>query len=127
MTQYQSRRNNLIVDFPPHTLASHKICGAPICEVTPAPPAEPLALGGTPTVGDCFTEYSWTPTTTGGTGPYTYAGVELPGNWSVDPATGAIEHNDELNGPATITVEVTDANDNTAVHEFAITLSGACE
>ena len=94
------------------------------------PTTPPLAISGTPpssaTVG---TPYSFTPTTTGGTTPYTYALVAgtLPAGLSLSSSTGSITGTPTAAGTAAgLSLRVTDAASGTAtLATFSITVTAA--
>lgn len=60
------------------------------------------------------------PAATGGTGPYTYAATNLPPGLSFDNNTRSISGTPTQAGTYTVTVTVTDANNNTAIGNYTI-------
>lgn len=70
----------------------------------------PLNLANVTNPGVLGEPYSHVaPSTTGGTGPYTYSATGLPAGLSIDPASGQISGTPTDDGTSSVTVTVTDA------------------
>jgi hypothetical protein len=96
--------------------------------VAPIPPATPPSITTTSLPGgEVGVPYSQTLVGTGGTGPYTWAVTagSLPAGLTLNTSTGAISGTPTGSGPATFTVTLTDANDQTATQSFTLTVSAA--
>lgn len=90
-----------------------------------APPA-PLTLTGSPAGGMDGSAYSFTPTTAGGTGPYTYdlsAGSLTGSGLSLNASTGAITGTTPVTGTYAVTIRVTDSTSATATLAVSIVIA----
>jgi hypothetical protein len=82
----------------------------------PATIAGPLALSGTPATATVGAEYSFTPSRTGGHGPFTFAlGGTLPAGLTFNTSTGAIAGIPVSSGEAELTIGVQDKDGLTAL------------
>ncbi len=90
--------------------------------VNGAPSVATSSLAG----GDTSTAYHQTVTTTGGTGPYTYAvtGGSLPPGLTLNSTTGVISGTPTATGSTTFTVTSTDADGRTATKSLTVVVSG---
>ncbi|MBM9506177.1 ExeM/NucH family extracellular endonuclease [Actinacidiphila acididurans] len=74
------------------------------------------------TVGTAF---SFTPTATGGTSPYTWSATGLPAWASIDAATGRISGTPDATGSASVQLTVTDGTGATGSATFTLTAQAA--
>lgn len=123
MVRRVSTTNNLIVDYPEHAPSPYcpkETCGAPT-ETPPGP--GPLTITGTPPTATVGLDFSFTPTVTGGTPPYTFAvsAGTLPGGLTLDASTGELTGIPTAAADVDFTITVTDTDGNTA--DLAVSLS----
>lgn len=92
-------------------------------------PPPPLALSGTPSAVNEGQVFSFTPSRTGGTGPYTFsiAVGSLPAWATLNTSTGNISGTpiDGQNGTTNVTVRVTDATAATADRAISIVVNNS--
>lgn len=65
------------------------------------------------------------PDATGGTGPYTYAGLNLPPGLTFDPLTKTVSGTPAQSGTFTLSIKVTDAANRTITVPYTIKVAGA--
>ena len=84
----------------------------------------PAFTGPTISGADIGAGYSATPSSTGGTGPFTYAVTSgsLPAGLTLNPATGAISGTPSALGSTTFTITETDADGDTASRTYTLTV-----
>ena len=84
----------------------------------------PAFTAPTITGADVDAGYSATPSSTGGTGPFTYAVTSgsLPAGLALNPATGAISGTPSAIGSTTFTITETDGDGQTASRTYTLTV-----
>jgi hypothetical protein len=112
----KSARNALFVKFPDNVDPN---CFTPAC-------IRVLTLTGEPPEGTEGEPFEWTPTTGGGSGPYTYEiEGDLPGGLTFDEETGEISGTPDAETADTypVVITVTDSSGQTAVLEVDIVIN----
>ena len=105
--------NGLAVDFSSVDVSAR--CLGPAC----IPPEGLLMLAGTPDEACVGEWYSWTPTLSGGTEPFTFflfgESAVLPDGVTLNEETGEVSGTPTEEGDFNFNIQFTDANDNTLV------------
>ena len=96
--------------------------------IVPSASSGPLSIAGPASLPAGTAGVAYSPTTvtaTGGTGPYTWSAVGLPGALSIDSTTGTISGTPTTNtgSPFSLTVTVTDSTSATASQAYALTIN----